>query len=386
MNARVPVLPVLAFLAGKLIALMVNVVLFPTLRAGPGAPHRRSAGSGPAQPGAVRDRSVALLIPVRDEVRRLPATLPGLLGAGASSVTFLDDGSTDGTAELIREMTTEALLPVSVVTGALLPVSVVTGAPRPEGWVGKTWACAQLAAATDAELLVYCDADVRLAPGALAALKQEMDRQGADVFSVFCTELTGGFAERLLVPLIEDVLLCFLPFPLLRAPAPAAATANGALLAFRRPAYRALGGFEAVRGELVEDVAMARRTRRLGLRLGLALGGEVARVRMYTGYREIIAGLGRGLRPVVGGGRWPVLAGLAWHLLCYTLPPLLMRRGSGWRAAALMGILERLIVELKTGRHDWPSALFVCLSPIAAIPVVAQSMRRAQVWKGRVYS
>ena len=75
-----------------------------------------------------------------------------------------------------------------------------------------------------------------------------MQQQDADVFSVFCRQIVGSWAERLLLPLICDVVLCFLPFPLLRLPVPAAATAFGGLLAFRRPAYDRLGGFAAVRG------------------------------------------------------------------------------------------------------------------------------------------
>ena len=76
-------------------------------------------------------------------------------------------------------------------------------------------------------MLVFCDADVLLAPGAARALLGEMNRQRADAFSVFSRHITGGWAERLLVPLIVDVVLCFLPFGLLRAPVPAAATAPG---------------------------------------------------------------------------------------------------------------------------------------------------------------
>lgn len=361
---------VLAFLGAKLATLSANLVLFPTVVS------RRPASVPPR---------VALLIPVRDEAHRLPRTLPGILATDAE-VVFLDDGSTDGTAALI-ERTVAEMRSAGTLSDATT-VRVVAGAPRPDGWAGKTWACAQLAQATDAEVLVYCDADVELARGAVAAVVSEMRRQGAEVFSVFPRQLTGTWAERLLTPLITDVVLCFLPFPLLRVPTPAArsaATAHGALLAFTRTAYRQLGGFDAVKAEVVEDVAIARLTRRRGLRLGLALGGDAVGVRMYENRHDTVAGLGRGLTPVTGGRRWLVVSGLALHLLAYTAPVLLVR-SPRWRLAAALGVAERLLVEAKTGGRDWTAAVLVSASPVAAVPVVRQALRSEQIWKGRRYA
>lgn len=361
-------LAVLAFLGAKLLTLVANLWWFPTLK-------QRSLRTA----RAAADQPVTLLVPLRDEAARLPATLPGLLAAGADEIVFLDDESTDGSAELLRRLSSAR------PTDERPTVRIVDGAPRPAGWVGKTWACEQLADATDADLLIYCDADVELAPGALSEVMAEMNRQQADVFSVICRQRTVSWAERLLTPLITDVVLCLFPFGLLRAPAPAAATAEGMLLVFRRPAYQTLGGFAAVRAELVEDVAIARLTRRRGLQLGLVLGGELVQARMYTGYRQIINGLGRGLAPVVGGRRWLVALGWLLHFFAYTAPLALSLRSGRWRTAAILGVIERALVEAKTGGRDWPAALLVAASPLAALPVVARAMRRKQVWKGRTY-
>ena len=369
MARTAPALAVLAFLAVKASVLLVNLRLFPTLRTA------AAAAVVPTSP----DR-VALLIPIRDEAANLPSTLPGMLRSGADEVIFLDDGSTDGSARMIDAAVAD--LP----SGTRSLVRVVTGRPRPAGWSGKTWACHQLAECSAVDVLIFCDGDVQLGPGAVPAMTAAMQQQDADVFSVFCRQTVGSWAERLLLPLICDVVLCFLPFPLLRLPVPAAATAFGGLLAFRRPAYDRLGGFAAVRAEVVEDVAIARRTRLAGLTLGLALGGDVARVRMYRGYRQVVAGMGRGLLPVAGGRRWLVLAGFGWHLIAYTAPLLLLGRSGWWRAAAVLGIAERVLVEAKTGGRDWAAAVLVGLSPIAALPVVGQSLRTRQVWKGRSYT
>ena len=156
----------------------------------------------------------------------------------------------------------------------------------------------------------------------------EVQAQQADVFSVFCRQLTASLGEHLITPLIDDVLLCFLPFGLLSADVPQAATASGALLVFTRPAYRRVGGFAAVRGELTEDVAIARRTRQAGLKLGLVLGA-------------------------------------GWHLIVYTLPWVLAPRRPGWLVPLGLGVAERSLIEIKTeGQTVW-QALLVPLSPLA---------------------
>jgi cellulose synthase/poly-beta-1,6-N-acetylglucosamine synthase-like glycosyltransferase len=355
---------ILAFLAVKLASLVVNLFCFPVLRP--------AAGNDAAR--------VTLLVPVRDEAERLPATLPGLLGQDVHEVLFLDDGSTDDSvAVLQRAIDTRA-------TDAGR-AQVVTGAPTPSGWAGKTWALQQLGLAADGDLLVFCDADVRLAPGAIEAVRAEMRRQNADVFSVFPRQITATLGEHLLVPLIDDVLLCFLPFPLLAAPVPSAATANGSLIAFDRRAFTDLDGFAAVRGAVVEDVAMARHTRTSGRRLGLALGGELVQTRMYDSWPGLVTGFARGLRPVVGGSRAAVIVGWLGHLAVYSLPivTLATTRRRRWLLPTAVALMERLLVEAKTGRRRWAQAALTPLSPIAATPVVWRSLRREQVWKGRRY-
>lgn len=357
---------VVAFLLLKLSTLAVNLIQFPVLK----ADESRHGGDQQNLP------TVSLLVPVRDEAANLPRTLPAMLAQrGVTEVVLLDDQSTDGSAELAA----------ALMDGFPL-ARVVSGSPVPAGWVGKNWACQQLGSQARGQLLVYCDADVLLADGAVEAVVAQVLDQHADLFSVFPRQLTGSLGEALVTPLIDDVLLCFLPFGLLSVDAAAAAaTANGSLIAFTRAAYDKLGGFASVRDQIVEDVALARRARRIGLHLGLALGGNVVRTRMYSSYREVVTGLSRGLLPVTGGFRSLLVAAAAWHLAAYTLPLVASARQRRWLLPLALGLAERALVAAKCDRAAMGSAVLTPLSPLAFLPLVARAMRRQQHWKGRTY-
>jgi glycosyltransferase involved in cell wall biosynthesis len=367
---------VAAFHAVKLAGVVANLVMFPTLR--PPAPAPGSAPPGawraPAAPGRARWPDTSVLVPARDEAHRLPAALAGLLAQDVTEIVVLDDQSSDATAAVVQH-----------AARADPRVRLVPGTPPQPGWTGKNWACHQLAAAARGDLLVFCDADVLLAAGALEACWMQMCAQHAEVFSVFPRQHTATWGERLLVPLIDDALLAFLPHCLLRLPVPSAATANGQLLVFRRSAYGVLGGHAAVAGDMTEDLALARRTRRAALRLGLALGGELVSARMYSGYWESVAGFGKSLRAAHGGHDTALALTATWHLLAYTVPWLAWRRSRAWRAAAALGLAQRVLVNAKTGRGAPGEAVLTPVTPLAALPVYALAFRRSARWKGRSY-
>ena len=347
---------VLAFHAAKTASLLANAVVFPRLRAVPSdwVP------------------KVSLLVPARDESANLARTLPTWLGQPVAEILQLDDGSTDGTSDLARRL-----------AGTDPRVKVITGAPLPDGWLGKTWACHQLAEAATSDLLVFCDADVELHAGAVEAIAAAVRSQAADMFSVFPRQHARGLGERMLVPLIDEVLLSYLPYWLLSLRVPEAAAANGQLIAFRREAYDLIGGHAAVRAAVVEDVRLAYTARRAGLRLGLALGGDFVQARMYDGYAATVRGFAKSVRAAHGGSRALMTVTAAGHLAAYAMPWLLGRRDVGWRLAALAGPAQRLIVNAATGRGAPWEAVLVPVTPLAAVPVYAVAMRRRATWKGR---
>jgi hypothetical protein len=345
---------VVVFLAGRIAVNVVNWRTFPRLRA------------------AVRGdlERVSVLVPARDEAGNLPLTLPGLARQGAGEVLVLDDHSEDGTAE---------------VAAAVEGVKVLTGAPLPDGWLGKAWALHQLAEAARGDWLVFTDADVYWEPGAVAGFLDALEAQGARVGSIFPTQDTVTWGERLTVPVIDEVLLSGLPYPILHADvSPHAVTANGQAIAIHREVYDAIGGWAAVRGRIVEDVAFGRLARREGNAVALALGDGVVHTRMYRGYREALAGFGKNLLTAHGRSRGLLLADVAWHALAYTLPAALAPRHPAWRLPLALGIAQRAVVAATTRRNPL-EAVLAPLLPIAGLPVALRALQRRQTWKGRSF-
>lgn len=335
----------------KLGTLLVNALSFPRLRA--------------STPQVDLCR-VSILVPARNESQNLPITLPSLL-AQEAEVTVLDDGSQDDTAELARR----------------LGARVIAGEGLPTGWLGKPWACQQLAAQASGDILIFTDADVLWQPGALQALLHEFQRSRADLLSLWPRQHNITPGERLLTPLIDDVLLSLFPYPLIHLPFSSASAANGQVMVFRRGPYQESGGHGLVQRELLEDVQFARRFKAAGKRVALALGGEFVGVRMYRSYPQAVRGFSKNTLPLHGGSR-PVMW-LSWglHFALYTLPWL-----RGQRPLMLVGVLEALLVRRLTGRTkpaDLLEILALPLLPLLSLPVYWRASRRQVEWKGREY-
>ena len=343
----------------KLAVLAVNAVAFPTLRVRPGPASRLRA---------------SILVPARNEAANLPQTLPPLLAQGAHEVIVLDDRSEDGTGELARQ----------------LGASVLDGRELPSGWLGKPWACQQLARAASGDVLIFTDADVTWRPGALAAILAEREERGAEMLSVWPRQEARGLGERLTTPMIDNVLLTLLPAPLVRLAPPSLSAASGQLIAFHRSPYWRVGGHALVQGEVLEDVRFAWRFKAHGGLLSVALGGDLMQVRMYRSYGEARQGFAKSLRTVHGDSRLLLLASWLWLWRAYSWPLLMAARPGHHadRLLLLLGLLERLALNLKVGRTrpaDLAEVFLTPLMPLAALPIYRQTLGRHYRWKGRTY-
>ena len=328
---------------------------------------------------ATTTERVAVLLPLRNEADRVTPCLESLLaqrGVPDLTILVLDDQSTDGTAEVVR-----------AVAAGDPRVRLISGSPPPEGWLGKPGACHRLAgAAGDVDVLVFVDADVVLAPDAVAGAVRLLRESGVTLLSPY-PEIVGS--GRLVQPLLQWSWLTFLPLRVMeRSARPSLAAAGGQWLVLDRAGYQRAGGHAAVRGDILEDIGLARAVKCSGGRIALADGSALATCHMYGSWRELANGYGKSLWASFGSAPGAA-AVVVLLLLLYAVPVLFLL--SPWPLAALaawlLGVAGRMISAAATGGRVFPDALAHPVSVVLFAWLVARSfhMRRRNLlsWRGR---
>ncbi|MDG4765207.1 glycosyltransferase family 2 protein [Solwaraspora sp. WMMD406] len=345
---------------------------------------------------------VSILLPLRDEADRVTPCLRALRAQRQLAdweIVVLDDGSSDGTADVVAD-----------VAGADPRVRLLTGVEPPPGWLGKPHACHQLAEAATAPgraggVLVFVDADVVLAPHAVAAAVRTLRAVPAQLLSPYPRIVADGAGQRLVQPLLQWTWLTFLPLRAMeRSPRTSLAAAGGQFLVVDRAAYRRAGGHAAVRDQVLEDIGLARAVKRTGGRIALADGSGLADCRMYGSWRELSAGYTKSLWASLPSpiGAAAVVGALT---TLYVLPLLLALTGLGALVTGLgpagpaaglvgagftgyaLGVAGRVVAARATGGRGWPDGLAHPVSVALLGWLVIRSYhlrnRRRLSWRGR---
>lgn len=334
------------------------------------------APRGAPAPGTL----VSILVPARDEATTIAACAEAALAQRgvAIEVVVMDDGSTDGTAGIVRG-----------IAARDTRLRLLDAPPPPAGWSGKMHACARLADAARGTHLLFVDADVTLAPDAAAALAGHAAARGLGLVSAVPRQRILTIGEGSTVPMINLLLLGYLPgggraftrFPPLAA-------GCGQMMMIERSAYDAAGGHAAVRGTLHDGLMLARRLRATGHRTEIVAGAGVATCRMYQGlaeaWRGFLKNAREGMATPLGLPLWTALL-VGGHLW----PFLLLPDGRAVAALALVFAL-RGAVTWRSGEPAWT----VPLHPLAVIVALAIQwtalaralLGRKEGWKGRAYA
>jgi hopene-associated glycosyltransferase HpnB len=286
----------------------------------------------PAEPVPAAWPSVVAVVPARDEAAILPQTLPTLLTQeyqGQLTVLLVDDESSDGTAD------------IAAALGAARPgrLRVIAGQPAPPGWAGKVWAMAQgLRAAGKAEYVLFTDADIAYAPGALSALVRAAgDRVLVSQMALLRTDTT---TERLLIPAFVYFFAQLFPFRRVNRRGRTAAAAGGCMLV-RRSALEAAGGLGPIRGARIDDVALGALLKSEGGDCWLGFSADVVSRRRYSGLAEIWDMVARSAYTQLRYSPIILAGTIAGMVILYLLPAAAALAGlvllSGWLAVAGFG-------------------------------------------------
>ncbi len=324
--------------------------------------------------------SVAILIPARDEAQRIDACLDAALASEGVDfeVIVLDDHSSDDTAGIVR------------ARAARDPrLRLASAPPLPPGWKGKPHACHALASLTQRPLLLFIDADVRLAPDAAARLAPP---PGIDLVSGVPRQIVTGVMQMALVPMINFLVFGYLPGVImrLRPDSPAAVAACGQLMMIRADAYARAGGHAAVANALHEGLKLARHFRKRGLRTDFVQAADLATCQMYESARETWDGFSKnateGMATPVALPIWTFLLGGG------VLAPLVALIAAPSRLLGLVVLAQWGMRALQARACREPAAS-IPLFPLGVLlalaiqwsALIARWRGRSVSWRGRMY-
>ena len=353
--------------------------------------HGRFWRSAPELPAArpTATPSVAIVIPARDEAPVIATTIRSLAAqdyAGPLRIILVDDNSTDHTGDIARSFADPRL-------------TVLTGAPRPTGWSGKLWAVAQgLTEARRAEtgppdLLLLTDADIDHKPGHLAALVAQQETTGCDLVSEMVALRCQSLAEQALVPAFVFFFQLLYPFSRVNDSQTNTAAAAGGTILLHRRALERIGGIEAVRGKLIDDVALAAAVKKGG-RIWLGHSTLAASLRPYPGFADIWAMVARTAYVQLRFSPILLLGTVLAMVLAWLIPPAAALFTHG--TARWLGIAAWIMLSasyLPTLRRYQCSRLWAPFLPLVAAFYLAATIGsavnhhrgRGVAWKGRAY-
>jgi hopene-associated glycosyltransferase HpnB len=338
--------------------------------------------------------TVTAIVPARDEAEVIERAVTSLLSQnypGEFHLIVVDDGSSDGTADLARAAAEKL--------GAGNRLTIVTGTPLPEDWTGKMWAVANgVRNVGERDFLLLTDADIEHDPANLRRLAAKAVTDRRDMVSLMVRLHASSFWERLLIPAFVFFFQKLYPFPRVNNREAAMAGAAGGCVLVRKKALEQAGGFEAIKSALIDDCALARRIKKRAA-IWLGLTENTYSIRPYDGLGGIWRMVARTAFTQLNYSALLLLGTLVGMVLIYLAPPVVVVwgiAGGNWLAAGLGGgaLALMLLAYWPTAKLYGPPFPEVLLLPLAGLLYTAMTFDSALRhwrgagggWKGRTYT
>lgn len=308
---------------------------------------------------------ISILIPARNEESNIVTCLDSLRRQDYPNyeILVLDDNSSDNTAAVVEE-----------IAAADPRVRLLRGKPLPRGWTGKSFACHQLAAEARGSWLLFTDADTIHAPAMLRSALAYASSNRLTLLSGIPLWRAVSFSQRVVIPIMYFILLIWLPLWWLQGSSKAnGGIAIGQFLFFSASDYREIGGHEAVKSRILEDVWLGIETVRHGKRQGVVDLSQIVSSRMYEGVSDLWEGFSRwtyavtDISPWILGVMMPAAIAffiapfilVAWHLLP-------MFTGFGWLLFLFIitQVALLLLMRVLTDRRFHQSWLYSLSHPV----------------------
>jgi len=315
----------------------------------------------------------SVLVPARNEEDNIGKCVSSLLAQDYPDfqVIVLDDNSTDRTWEILQE--------IAVKDKRL---TVLKGKPLPADWLGKHWACHQLAQASDGELLLFVDADTWSQPGMLRCAVAALVGEDAALVSALPRQVIGSWSEILSIPAFYLGMLSGVPLGLTRLQRnPLLFSVLGQFLMFKRSTYEAVGGYASVRQNIVDDIAIGRKVHSMGMAYRLLDGNGQISCRMYRNFDQVWKGLTKSTFASFNFDTFFLIFMWTVVLAIFVEPWIMLGFGLAQPAlpfeitaqATMAVFLSLLLFTVSNHRFQFP-LYYVFLSPVSALFMTAVAL------------
>lgn len=325
---------------------------------------------------------VSILVPARNEEKNIKKIIDSVKKQNYPNyeLIILNDNSIDNTYNLAKNAI-QSIQKAKIINGTELPV----------GWLGKNWACKQLADESKGEILIFTDADNFFDEIAISKTVNILNRYNLDMFSVFPQQITSSFWEKLIIPIIDLIIYSGLILKTtLLIPFSAFSAANGQWIAVRRKSYFEIGGHQAVKNHIVEDVALSRVFKQNKMRILTGAGTGVVFGKMYSSFSEIWHGLSKNVFGLTNFKTFPFFVILLVFSLASVVPYISIFTYEYFYFSLILislNILWRSLLAINFKHNLILSILFHPISMIIFVIIGLNSFYQSKFgvlnWKGR---
>lgn len=327
----------------------------------------------------LNDDLISVLIPARNEEKNIGKCLCALLRQTHSNleILVLDDNSDDNTARIVKGFYKEEKR-----------LRLIHGEPLPENWLGKNWACSQLSKHAKGNTLLFIDADVILTEHAITSAYNKFRKRKVKFLSVFPTQKINTFGSYLVTPLMNWVLLNFLPLrKVYSSPTKSFVAANGQFLLFDKETYNRIGGHESVKDKVVEDMELARILKSNGEKIITCVGGEAVYCKMYNQFEDGVNGFSKNFFTGFKTSPGVFLLMIHLFLFIYFLPAVLSLVNFKYMYIVGLIVLSRIVISIISRQNILVNVLLHLPQMIVIYFVgwksLINTLRGNIEWKGR---
>lgn len=324
---------------------------------------------------------VSVLIPARNEEDNIKICLDSIIDQSYKNieVIVLDDGSEDNTYSYASE-----------TAAGDKRIRVVKGNPLPGNFTGKNWACHQLSLLAAGSYLLFIDADVMLKPDSIRSAINETETNKLKLLSVFPSQIIHSAGEWLLVPLVNWLLLTFLPLKLVHSSRSSSfAAANGQFMLFNATAYQKAGGHKILSNAITEDIEFVRLFKMKGYSVKTYLGGDLVYCRMYKNFSDSLRGFSKNFYPGLRLNPLFFISLNIFIIISFNVPLVLIFINNVFILLAAIILLQRMLISIKSRQNSIINVLLHPFQMIMLLVVGVISLRlskkRKRVWKGRTF-